>query len=462
MGCSGSKSVETAVVGAKTTVVDNAAAPAAATPAAAAPAAAAPAAAAPAAEAPAAPAPAVAPAAAEAPPVTLADFEVGKELGKGSFGTVTLGVKKDTGEKFAIKSLNKRMLVAVKQVKGAMTEASVLKQERHPCVVSMYYAFQDDENLHMVLDYMPGGDLYDRIEDEGKIPLERSRLYAAEITSALCHMHDVLGVIYRDLKPENILLDEQGHAKLTDFGLVKGAGGGGGGSRSGLLRAKTFVGTLEYMAPEVMVQSGAQYTKAVDWWGLGVLLHELLCGETPFCADSNAAIQRNVLDASKELSFPPIVTDAKADGLIRQLLTRDPAARLGEGDSGSNDVQSDGFWAALSFDAVRRREYTPGWKPADGKFTRVSGGEGEEGEGEGEGEGEEGSDDDEGFDEEWHMMLKDAPPPKLGDFKGFSFVRAETFQPKNLERQPTRLVRKRSTMVPTKLKSTIEGEEEKV
>ena len=165
---------------------------------------------------------------------TMEDFDVGRLLGRGAFGKVHLATHKSSGEMYAIKSLNKGMLVASKQVGGALTEKEVLKQRGHVCIVRLHWAFQDETSLHMVLDLCPGGDLYDRIEAEGTIPLERTRLYAAEITLGLGHLHDVLLVIYRDLKPENILLDAQGHAKLTDFGLAVRAGA-----------RKTFCGSTE-------------------------------------------------------------------------------------------------------------------------------------------------------------------------------------------------------------------------
>lgn len=152
--------------------------------------------------------------------VSIEDFEVGRLLGRGAFGTVRLAKHTESGQEYALKSLNKRMLVAVKQVRGALTEKAILKLRGHPYVVRLYYAFQDNDSLHMALDYMPGGDLYERIEAEGAVSLARTRLYAAQISLALGHLHDVSLVIYRDLKPENVLLDAQGHARLTDFGLA--------------------------------------------------------------------------------------------------------------------------------------------------------------------------------------------------------------------------------------------------
>ena len=189
---------------------------------------------------------------------TIADFDVQHRLGRGAFGRVHLAVHRPSGDKFAMKTLSKRMLVQAKQVDGVLTEKQVLRQRGHPFIVRLYFAFQDAEHLHMILDYCPGGDLYDRIEAEGALPLPRVRLYLAEISSGLGHLHDAVEVIYRDLKPENVLLDAGGHAKLTDFGLA--------------LRhssRKTFAGSTEYLAPEVAKlrnERHGEHDKAVDWW----------------------------------------------------------------------------------------------------------------------------------------------------------------------------------------------------
>ena len=136
--------------------------------------------------------------------VSLSDFELGRVLGRGSFGTVALATKSSTGETYAIKSLSKRMLIAVRQTNSAMLEREILRRPSHPFIVRMYYAFTSATCLHLVLDYLPGGDLYGRLEAEGHLQPSRVRLYAAELVLALGHVHDVVKIIFRDLKPDNV------------------------------------------------------------------------------------------------------------------------------------------------------------------------------------------------------------------------------------------------------------------
>ena len=242
--------------------------------------------------------------------VSLSDFELGRVLGRGSFGTVALATKTSTGETYAMKSLSKRMLIAVRQTDSAMLEREILRRPSHPFIVRMYYAFTSETCLHLVLDYLPGGDLYGRLEAEGQLPTSRVRLYAAELVLALGHVHDVVKIIFRDLKPDNVLLDAHGHACLADFGLATDG-----------VEGSSFCGTVQYIAPEVtmttpnpnpdpnpnpnpspnlnpkptQVIKSETYSKAVDWWGLGVLLYELLEGKTPFDDPNPARVQARIL-----------------------------------------------------------------------------------------------------------------------------------------------------------------------
>jgi len=202
--------------------------------------------------------------------ITVEDFDLLKVLGKGSFGKVMLVKKKDDpmGTLFAMKTLRKTALAKRNQLAHTSTERLILQTISSPFLVHLEYAFQTPDKLYMVLDYMGGGELFFWLKKDKKFSEVRARLYAAEIACGIAAMH-AADIVYRDLKPENLLLSLDGHLKLTDFGLTKpnitGAGAEGG--------TKTFCGTPEYLAPEILENKG--HGKAVDWWALGTLLFEV-------------------------------------------------------------------------------------------------------------------------------------------------------------------------------------------
>ena len=181
--------------------------------------------------------------------LTVADFDLLKVLGKGSFGKVMLVKKKDDphGSLYALKTLRKAALVKRNQLAHTSTERKILQDIQCPFLVHLVFAFQTADKLYMVLDYMGGGELFFWLKKEKRFSEPRCRLYAAEIALALEALHST-NIVYRDLKPENILLDSVGHLRLTDFGLAKS----GVNSYDERCGTKTFCGTPEYLAPEIL------------------------------------------------------------------------------------------------------------------------------------------------------------------------------------------------------------------
>lgn len=258
---------------------------------------------------------------------TINDFFLLKVIGKGSFGKVILAKHKETDKVYAIKVLSKKAIKQRNEVKHIMSERNVLlKNIRHPFLVSLHYSFQTPEKLYFVLDYVNGGELFFHLQRDKRFPEHRARFYAAEIVSAISYLHS-MNIVYRDLKPENILLDSVGHVTLTDFGLCKEGIEAGG-------TTTTFCGTPEYLAPEVLRKQ--PYGRAVDWWCLGAVLYEMLVGLPPFYSrDCNEMYNRILHD---KLRFPPHVSE-NARSVVAGLLERDPARRLGSGPRDGRDIK---------------------------------------------------------------------------------------------------------------------------
>lgn len=176
--------------------------------------------------------------------------------------------KKGEDTLYALKTLRKAALIKRNQLAHTATERYILQTIHNPFLVHLVYAFQTPEKLYMVLDYMGGGELFFWLKKDRRFSESRCKLYAAEMTCGLDALHSA-NIVYRDLKPENILLDLDGHLRFTDFGLAK-SGVTGAGPEGG---TKTFCGTPEYLAPEILENKG--HGKAVDWWAMGTLLYEV-------------------------------------------------------------------------------------------------------------------------------------------------------------------------------------------
>lgn len=262
------------------------------------------------------------------------DFNFGRTLGEGSYSTVLAATDRQNSKEYAIKVLDKRHIIKEKKVKYVNIERDTLNRlTEHPGVVRLYYTFQDETSLYFVLDLASGGELLGVLKKMGSFDIECSRFYAAEILDSIAYMHS-RGIIHRDLKPENVLLDRDMHVKITDFGTAKilpdpkttaGSGETVGSPTDGadLDKANSFVGTAEYVSPELLRDKNA--CKASDLWALGCIIYQLLAGRPPFKAANEYLTFQKILalDYSFPSGFPEVARD-----LVERLLVLEPAHRL--------------------------------------------------------------------------------------------------------------------------------------
>uniref|UniRef100_A0A8K9XR03 Ribosomal protein S6 kinase n=1 Tax=Oncorhynchus mykiss TaxID=8022 RepID=A0A8K9XR03_ONCMY len=292
--------------------------------------------------------------------VGIENFELLKVLGTGAYGKVFL-VRKvsghDAGQLYAMKVLKKATIVQkAKTAEHTRTERQVLEHIRQsPFLVTLHYAFQTDTKLHLILDYVNGGELFTHLVQRVRFKEQEVSLYSGEIVLALEHLH-TLGIVYRDLKLENILMDSSGHIVLTDFGLSK--------EFDELERTYSVCGTIEYMAPEIAEGGAAGHDMAVDWWSLGVLMYELLTGGSPFTVDGD---QNSHTDIAKRISKkdPPFPKDMSplAKDLIQRLLIKDPKKRLGSGPDGADNVKKHPFYQNINWEDLAAKRVPAPFKP---------------------------------------------------------------------------------------------------
>ncbi|KAI9022219.1 kinase-like domain-containing protein [Phycomyces nitens] len=296
-------------------------------------------------------------------------------LGKGDVGKVYMVKQKDTDKLFAMKVLSKREMIKRNKIKRALAEQEILATSNHPFIVTLYHSFQSQDYLYFVMEYCMGGEFFRALQlRPGKcLDEEGAKFYAAEVTAALEYLH-LQGHIYRDLKPENILLHQSGHIMLTDFDLSKGSSPPG---KPGVvkasspnqppsintkscvnnLRTNSFVGTEEYIAPEVI--KGCGHTSAVDWWTLGILIFEMLYGTTPFKgANRNETFSRimfwDVKFPDQPAPYQNRTLSSPGKNLIRKLLHKDENSRLGSC-AGAADVKTHPFFKNINFALLRHQ-----------------------------------------------------------------------------------------------------------
>lgn len=276
-------------------------------------------------------------------PKSMDDFTLVSVLGKGFLGKVTLARLNDTDQLYAIKSIRKEHLLGSTTKEAILNERNILMRISHPFIVKLAFSFQTETKFYFGLEYAAGGELFYHMQTHGQIDVFSAKIYAAEIILALEHLHS-LGIVYRDLKPENILFDEEGHIKLTDFGLAKDT------SES---MPTTFCGTCEYLAPEII--RNEPYSFPVDIWALGVLLYEMLFAVTPFYSENTAELFGWI--CYRELDLPIGIPEEISDILLR-MMEKDASKRITV-----SELKDHPFFADLDWDAVYRREYLPNYLP---------------------------------------------------------------------------------------------------
>ncbi|KAF2428809.1 Pkinase-domain-containing protein [Tothia fuscella] len=313
-------------------------------------------------------------------------FDKIKLIGKGDVGKVYLVREKKSSRLYAMKVLSKKEMIKRNKIKRALAEQEILATSNHPFIVTLYHSFQSEDHLYLCMEYCSGGEFFRALQtrQNKSVDEDAARFYAAEVTAALEYLH-LMGFIYRDLKPENILLHQSGHIMLSDFDLSKQSDSGGrptmvlagrSGTSSNALpaldtkscianfRTNSFVGTEEYIAPEVI--KGCGHTSAVDWWTLGILIYEMLYGTTPFKGKNRNATFANIL--RDEVPFPegsgaPQVSNL-CKSIVRKLLVKDETKRLGSR-AGASDVKGHPFFKTTQWALLRHMK--PPMIPSQGR-----------------------------------------------------------------------------------------------
>uniref|UniRef100_A0A4W4FSX6 protein kinase C n=1 Tax=Electrophorus electricus TaxID=8005 RepID=A0A4W4FSX6_ELEEL len=283
---------------------------------------------------------------------TLADFRCAAVLGRGHFGKVLLAEYKSTGEMFAIKALKKGDIVARDDMDGVMCEKRIFEtvnSARHPFLVNLFACFQTQEHVCFVMEYAAGGDLMMHIHTD-VFSEPRGVFYAGCVVLGLQFLHEHK-IVYRDLKLDNLLLDSEGFVKIADFGLCKD----GMGFQD---HTSTFCGTPEFLAPEILTETS--YTRAVDWWELGVLIFEMLVGESPFTGDDEEEVFDSIVN--DEVRYPQFLS-TEAISIMRQLLRRNPERRLGAGERDAEEVKKHPFFRNLDWAALLAKKIRPPFVP---------------------------------------------------------------------------------------------------
>ncbi|XP_059326978.1 serine/threonine-protein kinase 32B [Ammospiza nelsoni] len=290
--------------------------------------------------------------------VNFDHFQILRAIGKGSFGKVCIVQKRDTKKMYAMKYMNKQKCIERDEVRNVFRELQIMQGLEHPFLVNLWYSFQDEEDMFMVVDLLLGGDLRYHLQQNVHFNEGTVKLYICELALSLDYLQRY-HIIHRDIKPDNILLDEHGHVHITDFNvatIVKGSE-----------KASSMAGTKPYMAPEVFqafMDGGPGYSYPVDWWSLGITAYELLRGWRPYEIHSATPIDE-ILNMFKIERVHYSSTWCKGMiALLKRLLIKDPECRL----SSLADIQNSPYLADVNWDAVLEKAVTPGFVPNKGRL----------------------------------------------------------------------------------------------
>ncbi|CAD8096976.1 unnamed protein product [Paramecium sonneborni] len=269
--------------------------------------------------------------------LSIDDFLMLNQIGKGAFGKVFKVKKKDNDKIYALKAMNKKQIFDNNLEQNAIIEKEVLNNSKHPFIVNLKYSFQSQTKLYFVLEYIDGGEFYQILQRTQGFPEPVVQFVAAEVILALEYLNMKLNIIYRDLKPENLLLTKSGHVKLTDFGLATK-------KKDKNQKSYTLVGTTEYLAPEILRKEGHSFE--VDLWTLGILIYEMITGKTPFAHPERNQMKIQYLILKNNPTYPPTMSKDAKD-LINSLLQTNPQLRIGA--NGYDTIKNHSFFSKINW-----------------------------------------------------------------------------------------------------------------
>ena len=292
--------------------------------------------------------------------VNYEDFEIIKIIGRGSVGKIALVKYNNDGKYYVMKSMRKDQLISEGISDNVLVERNILMEGQCEFILTLSFFFHTKERIYFITPFIKGGDLFHKLKNEIFFKENLVQFYAAQIAVAIQHLHD-LDIAYRDLKPENILIDEDGYIKLCDFGSSI--------ILHGTEKDNSFAGSPEYASPEMITHDG--HTFMTDWWSFGILIYELLYGNTPFYnVDKNRMFD---LITTGSISYPKFIQiegeekprnykvsdDAKS--LINKLLEKDPGTRLGR--KGLDEIKKHPFFNGISFEDYKKKKHKAPFKP---------------------------------------------------------------------------------------------------